>query len=59
MAKLELLEVPEARASVHGELLAMLKELQPNDSNCFTKENQIRTNPSKIQVLKNNKLSMD
>ena len=29
MAKLELPEVPEARASIHGELLEVLKELQP------------------------------
>ena len=42
MAKLELLEVVQAGAqvggTVHGDLLALFKELQPNDRNCFVKE---------------------
>ena len=59
MTKVELLEVAQARGSVHEELLAVLKELQLNNSTCFAIENQIRTNPSKIQVLKNTKLSMN
>ena len=50
MAKVELPKGPKTRAGVHGELLAVLKELQPNDSNCFVNGNQIRTSPSKIQV---------
>ena len=42
MAKWELLEVAQAGAevggTVHGDLLALFKELQPNDRNCFVKE---------------------
>ena len=42
MAKLELPEVAQAGAKVggivHGDLLALCKELQPNDRNCFVKE---------------------
>ena len=59
MAKVELLEGLEARASIHGELLTVLKEMQPDDSNCFVNGNQIRMNPSKIQVLKDTKVSMN
>ena len=59
MAKLELPEVAQVRASIHGEFLAELKELQPNNLNCFVIKNQIRTNSSKIQALKNTKLSMN
>ena len=59
MATLELLEVAQARASVHEELLIVLKKLQPKNLNCFVIENQIRKNPSKIQALKNTKLSMN
>ena len=48
MAKLKLPEVAQARASVHRDLLVVLKELQPNDLKCFVKEDQIRMNPFKI-----------
>ena len=42
MVKLELPEVVQARAEVggiiHEDLLALFKELQSNDKNCFVKE---------------------
>ena len=42
MVKLELPEVAQAGAkvggTVHGDLLALFKELQSNDMNCFVKE---------------------
>ena len=38
MAKLELPKFAQAKANVDGDLLAVLKELDPSDSTCFVKE---------------------
>ena len=40
-------------------IVVVLNEVQSNNLKCFVIENQIRTNPSKIQALKITKLSMN
>ena len=48
MENVELMKGAETGVPVHGELFAVLKELQPNNLNGSVNENESRTNPFNI-----------
>ena len=50
MANVEFMKGVETGVSVHGELFAVLKELQPNNLIGSINENESRTNPSNFRV---------
>ena len=56
MANVEFMKRAEIGVPVHGELFAILKELQPNNLNDSVNENESRTNPSNFQVSKDTEL---